>query len=174
MRHGLTMGELARLSSPRAASTPTSKSSGCAAGGGGCSSPTPGSPGCRRARTCRRPTRRSTTPGRCCSRGPCSPRGGAPPGPSSSAAPPGSIPRPTAPCAAPARAAFREGLVPADVPEVGRAGLRRRCRSTSPTRAYRPYRTTLAILAEIRRLGRSDLWRQPPYEYETGACRSTC
>lgn len=35
-------------------------------------------------------------------------------------------------------------------------------------RAYRPYRTTLALLAEIRRLWPdADLWRPPPYEYET-------
>jgi uncharacterized protein YbbC (DUF1343 family) len=35
-------------------------------------------------------------------------------------------------------------------------------------RAYRPYRTTLAILAEIRGLWPdADLWRPPPYEYET-------
>jgi uncharacterized protein YbbC (DUF1343 family) len=35
-------------------------------------------------------------------------------------------------------------------------------------RAFRPYRTTLAILAEIRRLWPdADLWRPPPYEYET-------
>jgi len=35
-------------------------------------------------------------------------------------------------------------------------------------RAFRPYRTTLAILAEVRRLWPdADLWRQPPYEYET-------
>jgi uncharacterized protein YbbC (DUF1343 family) len=35
-------------------------------------------------------------------------------------------------------------------------------------RAFRPYRTTLAILSETRRLwpGR-ELWRSPPYEYET-------
>jgi uncharacterized protein YbbC (DUF1343 family) len=34
--------------------------------------------------------------------------------------------------------------------------------------AFRPYRTTLALLAEVRRLWpRADLWRQPPYEYET-------
>jgi uncharacterized protein YbbC (DUF1343 family) len=33
---------------------------------------------------------------------------------------------------------------------------------------YRPYRTTLAILAEIRRLWPdAELWRPPPYEYET-------
>jgi uncharacterized protein YbbC (DUF1343 family) len=35
-------------------------------------------------------------------------------------------------------------------------------------RSYRPYRTTLALLAEIRRLWpEADLWRPPPYEYET-------
>jgi uncharacterized protein YbbC (DUF1343 family) len=35
-------------------------------------------------------------------------------------------------------------------------------------RAFRPYRTTLAILAEVRRLWPdAELWRQPPYEYET-------
>ena len=35
-------------------------------------------------------------------------------------------------------------------------------------RAYLPYRTTLALLAEVRRLRPdADLWRQPPYEYET-------
>ena len=34
--------------------------------------------------------------------------------------------------------------------------------------AYRPYRTTLAILAEARRLWPdTELWRPPPYEYET-------
>ncbi|HEY5998778.1 MAG TPA: DUF1343 domain-containing protein, partial [bacterium] len=33
---------------------------------------------------------------------------------------------------------------------------------------FRPYRTTLALLAEIRRLWPgAELWRQPPYEYET-------
>ncbi|HWR97247.1 MAG TPA: hypothetical protein VN317_02415, partial [Candidatus Methanoperedens sp.] len=31
-----------------------------------------------------------------------------------------------------------------------------------------PYRTTLALLAQVRRLWPdADLWRQPPYEYET-------
>jgi len=35
-------------------------------------------------------------------------------------------------------------------------------------RLYRPYRTTLVILAEIRRLRPdAELWRPPPYEYET-------
>ncbi len=35
-------------------------------------------------------------------------------------------------------------------------------------RAYLPYRTTLALLAEVRRLWpAADLWRPPPYEYET-------
>jgi uncharacterized protein YbbC (DUF1343 family) len=38
---------------------------------------------------------------------------------------------------------------------------------TNP-RSYRPYRTTLAILSEIRRRWPDrELWRPPPYEYET-------
>jgi len=39
--------------------------------------------------------------------------------------------------------------------------------ATNP-RSYRPYRTTLAILSEIRRRWPDrELWRPPPYEYET-------
>ena len=90
--HGMTVAELARLFNGEFLTD---------AGGAGdrtdvgveavaSSSTTPGCPGCRRARTCRRRTPRSCTPGRVSSRGRTCRRGAARPGRSSCSAPRGS------------------------------------------------------------------------------------
>ena len=105
----------------------------------------------------------------CLLEGTTSPRAGARPGPSRSAARPASSRRPlrrAAPRAASPGSPSAAWFQPTFQKWPGQLCGGLQVHVDDP-RAFRPYRTTLAILREVRRLWpERELWRPPPYEYE--------